>query len=111
VSQQIVCSAINGFLRHNMIARTAERLKGHGNGSGAGGHGKGGCAAFQGGHALFQHFSGGIGEARINIAGVGQIEAGCGMGGIVENIGGSLVNWGRASSRSWVWLLLSGMDL
>ena len=94
-----------------MLTRLSQRLDGVGNGGGAGGQGQSGHAALQSGQALFQYILGGVGQAAVNIAGVGQAEAGGGMGGVAEYVRSGLVNGHRAGVGGGVRLLLSHVKL
>ena len=58
----------------------------------AGSGGQGRCAALQSRDPLFQHVLGGVGQAAVDVARILQTEAGGGVGGVFEHVGGGLVN-------------------
>ena len=76
-----------------------------------GGYGQGAHTTFEGGDALFQHILRGIGEAAVDVAGVGQAKTGRRMFGVMEYVGRGLVNGNGTGVGSRVCLFLSYMDL
>ena len=56
----------------------------------------GGGAALECGDALLQHRDGRVGDARVDVAEALQVEQGCRMVGIVEHVGGGLIDRRRA---------------
>ena len=90
--QQIVASAVDGLLGHDVSAVGCQRLHGIGDCRCAGGHGQRRAAAFQCGQPFFQHVLGGIGQAPVNVAGVFQAETVRRVLTVVKYIGSSLVN-------------------
>ena len=75
-----------------MVAGRGEVQNGRGFGGLAGGEGNGRDAALEGGEALFQRVLGGVGQAGVDGAGVGKVEAVGRVLGVVKDVGGGLVN-------------------
>ncbi len=111
VGQQVIASAVDGLLSHNVIAGLGQGLNGIGDGRGAGGGGQGGASALQGRNALFQNVLGGVGQPAVNVAGVLKAEAGGRVGGVAEYIAGGLINGDGPGIRCGVGLLLAHMQL
>ena len=111
VGQQIVTAAVDGLLGHDVVSGLSQGLNGVGDGRRSGGGGQGRHAALQGGQALFQYLLGRVGEAPVDVTGVGQAEAGGGVGGVAEYVGGGLIDGHRPGVGGGVGLLLSHMEL
>ena len=94
-----------------MVPGAGEILQGVAYGSRAAGRGKSPHAAFKGRHPLFQRILRGIGQTAVNVAGVGQVEPGLGMGTVVKHVGGRLINGHGSRTACSVRLLLPGMHL
>ena len=71
---------------------------------------QGAYPAFQIGHALFKHITGGVHDAGINIAEFLQGKQAGGMFGAVEYIGSGLINGNSTRTGSGI-RLLPGMQL
>ena len=111
VGEEVVGTAVDGLLGHDVVAHMGQGLEGVCNGGCAGGSGQSCRTALQGGDPLLQHVLGGVGQAAIDIAAVGQIEAGGGVGGVPEDIGGGLIDGYGPGIGSGIGLLLAHMKL
>ncbi len=111
VGQQVVGAAVDGLLGDNVVAHMGQRLEGIRNSGSAGGSGQRRRAALQRGDPLLQHVLGGVCETAIDIAAVGQVEAGGGVSGIAEDVGGGLIDGHRPGVGGGVGLLLAYMEL
>ena len=78
---------------------------------GAGSHGEGAHAPFERGNALLQDILSRVGQAAVDVARVGEAEAGGGVFAAVEDVGGSLVDGDRAGVGGGVGMLLSHVEL
>ena len=107
--QQIVASAVDGLLDHDVSAVGCQRLHGIGDCRCAGSHGQRRAAAFQCGQPFFQHVLGGIGQAPVNVAGVFQAETVRRVLTVVKYIGSSLVNRHCPGIGSRICLFLSNV--
>ena len=111
VGQQIVAAAVDGLLRHDVIPRLGQSLDSVSNRRRAGSQRQSCHTALQGRETLFQHILGGVGQPPLDVAGVGQPEAGGGMGRVPEHIRGGLVDGYRPSIGGRVGPLLAHMEL
>ena len=111
VLQQIVGAAVYVFGGDDMISRARDVQYGIGDGGGAGSHGKCAYTALKSGDTLLKDILGGICQAAVDIAGVGQAKAGGGVLAIVEHIGCGLIYRHRARVACGVRLFLSYVDL
>ena len=111
VGQQIITAAVDGLLGYNVISCLGQRLNGIGDGGSAGGQGQGCYTSLQRRNPLFQHILCGIGQAAVNISGIRQTEAGRCVRGVVEHIGGGLVNGDGAGIGGGIGLFLTHMEL
>ena len=109
VLHKVVTAAVNGLLGDDVAAVGSQGKDGVGDGGGPGSHGQRSHAAFQCGQALFQHLLGGIGQAAVNVSGVGKAEAGGRMGGIFKYVGSGLINGNRPGIRGGIRFFLSDM--
>ena len=109
--QQVVAAAVDGLLRHEVAAVLTQGLKHIVDGGGTGCHGQRGYAALQSRDPLLQHVLGGVGQAAIDVAGIGQAETGSGVLAIAEHIGSGSVNGNGAGIGSGIGLLLANMEL
>ena len=75
-----------------MVARAGYIKDRIGDGGCARGYGQGAHAALQRGDALLEDILGGVGQAAVDVAGVGQAEARGRVLGIMEYIGACLVD-------------------
>ena len=69
-----------------MVSGAGDIENGIGDGGGSGGHGQGADAPLEGRDPLLQHILGRVGQATVDVARVGQTEAGGGMRRIAEYI-------------------------
>ena len=111
VGQQVVAAAVNGLLRHDVVASLGQRLNGIGDGGGTRSGSQSRHATLQCCEALFQHILGRVGQAAINITGIRQPEAGRRMGAVAEDIGSGLVNRYCTGIRSGIGLFLTNVKL
>ena len=109
--QQIVRTSINGFGRHDMVARTGDVLKGVSNGCRPRSYGQCGNSSLKGCHTLFKNILRRVCQPPIDIPRVLQAEAGGSMGRVAEYVRSSLVNGDGARIRRRVGLFLSYMKL
>ena len=111
MGQQVEAAAIDGFLSDDVPAVRGEGLDRVRNSSGAGGHGQGRAAAFEGGDSLFEDALGGVGQSPIDIAGVRKAEPVCRMLAVMEHIRSGLVDGDGAGIGGGVRLLLPDVEL
>ena len=111
MGKQVIAAAVDGLLRHNMIAGLSQRLNGIGHSRRTGGCCQSCHAAFQSSNPLFQNILGGVCQTAIDVARVAQVKPGCGMGGALKDIGGGLIDRHGSCVRCGVGLLLSHMEL
>ena len=111
MGQQIVGAAVEGFFRHDMLARSGQVEQGATDRRRAAGRGQSRNAAFQGGHALLESLLGGVGQAAVDVAGLAQIEAGLGVVTVVEHIGRGLIDGHGPGAAGRIGLFLTGMYL
>ena len=111
VLQQVAGAAVNGFLRHDMLACLGQCLNGIGDGGCARGHGQTGHAALQSGNAILKHALCRVGQAAVDIACIGQAKAvGCVLA-VAEHIAGGGVNGHSACIAGGVRRFLAHMKL
>ena len=82
--QQVVGSAVQGFFRHNVVARVRQILQGVAYCSRAACRGQCGYATFKGGYALFKGILRGIGKAAVYVARVAEVKAGLSVRTVVK---------------------------
>ena len=111
VGQQVIASAIDGFLGYDVIPRLGQGLNGVSDRRRARSHGQGRHTAFQGRDALFQHILGGVGQPPVDVPGIRQPKTGGGVGGIPEHIRGGLINGHCPGVGGGVGLFLAHMEL
>ena len=111
MSQQVGSAAVDGLLRDNVLTLGGQRLDGISNSGGTGGHSQSGHTALQSGDALLEHILRGVGQAAVDVAGVGQAEAGGGVLRVMEHIGSGLVDRNRTGIGSGIGLLLTDVKL
>ena len=109
--QQIVAAAVNRLLGDDVIALLRQRLNDIGYSRRTGSKGQRTHAALQSGKSFFQHVLCGVGETSVDIASIGKAEACRRMSGVVEHIGGRLVNGNCTGIRCGIGLLLTDMKL
>ena len=109
--QKIIAAAVNRLLRNDVVAFLRQRLDDIGYRCRAGGKSQRAHAALQRGEALFQYILGGVCESAVDISGVRQVEAGRCVGGVVEDIGGRLVDGNGTGVGCGIGLLLPDMEL
>ena len=111
VLQQVIAAAVDGLLGHDVVAGLGQRLNGVADGGCAGSHSQSGHAALQRCDPLLEDVLGGVGQAAIDVAGVGQAEAvGCVLA-VAEHIGSGLVDGHRAGIGGGIGLLLANVKL
>ena len=111
VCKQVIAAAVDGFLGDNVIAGLGQSFNGIGDGSSAGGQSQGRNAALKSCNAFFQDVLRGVGQTAVDVAGVCQTKAGGRVGGIVEHIGGRLINRHCACVCCGICLFLADMQL
>ena len=94
-----------------MAAVLAEGFERVGDGGCAGGHSQGGDAALERGDALFQHVLRGVGQSAVDVAGVGEAEAGGGVGAVMDDVGGGGVDRHRTGVGGGIGRFLPDMQL
>ena len=95
----------------DVVAGGGDVLDGDGDGGRARGHAERAHAALEGVHALLEDGDGGVGEARVDVAGLGEAKAAGGGGGVLEDVGAREVDGHGAGVGGRVCGLLAGMDL
>ena len=86
MQKQVVGTAVDSFGGDKMIAGLGEVLQGIGDGGGPGGDGQRGNASFECGNPAFKDVLGGVGQAAVDVARVGQVEPRLCVGRIPEYI-------------------------
>ena len=109
--QQVVAAAVDGLLRHEVAAVLTQSLEHIVDGGGTRCHGQRGYAALQSCDPLLQHVLGGVGQAAVDVAGIGQAEPGSGVLAIAEHIGSGSVNGNGTGIGGGIGLLLANMEL
>ncbi len=109
--QQVVSAAVDGFLRYDMISLLRQRLNGIGDGGRSGGGGQRRDAALQRGDPGFKDVLRGVCQSAVYVSGVGKAEAGGGMRGVLEYIGGGLIDRNSSGVGSGVGVLLTRVKL
>lgn len=111
VGQQVAGAAVDGLLGHDVLPLAGQGLEGVGDGGGAGGHGQTGHAPLQGGDTPLKDVLGGVGEAAVDVAPLGQAEA---VGGVLaagEDVGGGGVDGDGPGVGGGVGRLLAHVEL
>ena len=86
VLKQVISTSVDVFGGHDMVSRTCDVKDGISDCGGAGGHGQRADAPFERSDALLEDVLGGVGQAAVDIARIGQAETrGCVLG-IVEYV-------------------------
>ena len=111
MGKQIVAAAVDRLLGDDVVALLRQGLDDIGYRRCAGGKRQRAHAALQSGKALFQHVLGGVGEPAVDISGVCKIETGRRMCGVVEHVGGRLVDRDGPRVGGGIGLLLAHMEL
>lgn len=111
VGQQIVASAVNGFLSYEVSAVLTERFQRVGDSRGTGGECESGNASLKGGDALFKHVLRGVGQSAVDVSGVCKTEARRRMSGIVKYVRGGRVNRYGAGIGGGVGIFLTDVEL
>ena len=110
VLQEIEGAAVDGLLRHDVVAGLGKCLNGKGDCRSAGCYRQASNAAFKSSDAIFEDALGGIGKATVDVACVRQAEAVGGMLGVAENIAGGLVDRHGAGIGGGVCFFLAYME-
>ena len=111
VLEQVQRAAVQVRGGHDVVAGRGDVLHGDGDGSRTGGNAQGPNAALKRGNALFEDADGGVGQAAVDVAGLGQAEAAGSGGGVLEHVGRRQVDRHGAGISGWIGLLLAGVDL
>ena len=111
MGQKIIAAAVDRLLGNDVVAFLRQRLDDIGYRSGAGGKSQRAHAALQRGKALFQYILGGVCESAVDVSGVCEVKAGRRVGGIVEHVGGRLVDGDGACVGGGIGLFLTDMKL
>ena len=111
VGEEVVRAAVEVGRGDNVVARDGDVLNGVGDGRRAGGGGQRACAALQRGNAALEDIGGGVHQAGIDIARLGQAKAPGGLRGVLEDIGGRGVNGDGSGVGCGIGRFLSGVDL
>ena len=109
--EQVVRAAVDGLLRNHVVAGLREGLQRVGNGGGARSHGQASHAAFKCGDAVLEHALGGVRQAAVDVAGIGQAEAVGGVLGVAEHVTRGLVNGHRAGVAGGIGGFLADVQL
>ncbi len=92
VGEQVVGAAVECADRDDVVAGFGDGLDRVGDRRHAGSHAQRADAAFQLRHALFQHVGGRVHDARVDVAGDLEVEQVGAVLGVVEGVGGRLVD-------------------
>ena len=109
--EQVIAAAVDSLLGDEVAAILAKGFERVGDGGCAGGHSQGGDAAFERGDALFQHVLRGVGQSAVDVAGVGEAEAGGSVGAVMEDVGGGGVDRHRAGVGGGIGRFLPDVQL
>ena len=111
VLEQVQRSAVQVGGGHDVVAGGGDVLHGDGDGGGTGRHAQGTHAALECGNAFLEGADRGVGQAAVDVAGLGQAETAGGGGGILEHIGRGQVDRHGAGIGCRIGLLLAGVHL
>ena len=111
VLEQVVGAAIDGLLGDHMIAGLGERLDGVGDGGGAGGDSETGHATLERGDAVLEDALRGVGQAAVDVAGIGEAEAVGGVLGVTEDVARGLVDGHGTGVGGGIGRLLADVEL
>ncbi len=111
VGEEVHRAAVQVGGGHDVVAGGGDVLHGRGDGGGAGSEAQRAHAALKRGDALLEHRVGGVGEARVDVAGLGEGEAARSRGGVLEDVGRGGVDRHRAGVGGGVGALLAGVGL
>ena len=111
VAEEVHRAAVKVGGGHDMVAGRCDVLHGDGDGCRAAGHTKRAHAALERRDALLKDRGSGVGETRVNVAGLRKGKAAGRRGGILENVGRGSVNRHRAGIGGGVGAFLAGMGL
>ena len=109
--QQVVTAAVDVFGGDDVVSGAGDVEDGIGDGGGTGSHGQGTHAPFQGSDPLLEDVLGRIGQAAVDVAGVGQAEARGGVLGIAEHVRRGQVDGDGACIGGRIRLLLPHVEL
>ena len=111
VGEQVERAAVDGLLRDHVVAGLGERLQRVGDRGGAACRGQRRDASLERGDAPLEHVLRGVGEAAVDVAGIGEAEAVGRVLGVVEDVGSRLVDGHRAGVGGGVGALLADVEL
>ena len=103
VLEQVVGAAVDRRARHDVVAGLGDVEHGEGRGRLPGGEQECSGAALERGDALLDHGLGGVLDARVDVAELGEREQVLGVLGVIEDVGGGLVDRGRPCVRDRIW--------
>ena len=109
--KQIVRTTVDGLLSNHMVTGLRKRLDGIGNGSSTRRDGKARHAALERGDTILKDALSRIGQAPVNVAGIGQAKAIGSMLGVAEDIARGLINGHSASIGCGIGAFLANMQL
>ena len=109
--QEVVGTAVNRTLSHNVVTLAGESRDGVGKGCCARCNGEACDTAFESGDALLENILRGVGESAVDVAGVLQVETVRSVLSAVEHVRGGLVNRNGARIGCRVCLFLANMEL
>ena len=111
VAEEVHRAAVQVGGGHDVVAGRCDVLHGNGDGSRAAGHAKRTHTALERRDALLKDRGSGVGEARVDVAGLRKGKAAGRRGGILEHVGRGGVNRDRAGIGGGVGAFLAGMGL
>ena len=111
VLEQVQRAAVQVGGGHDVVTGGGDVLHRDGDGGRTGCHAQRSDAAFKCGNALFEDADRGVGQAAVDVAGLGQAETVGGGGGILEHEGRGQVDRHGAGVGCRIGLLLAGVHL
>ena len=109
--QEVVGTAVNRALGHNVVTLAGESRDGVGKGCCARCNGEACDTAFESGDTLFKDILCGVGEAAVNVAGILQVETVGSMLCAMEHVRGGLVDRNRTGIGCGVCGFLANVEL
>ena len=111
VAQQVEGAAVDVLGSHDVVAGLGDVAHGVFDRGGAGSDCQTSGATFKGCDAVFEHALGGIGQAAVDVARIGQTKTRLGVIKVMEHVAGGLVDRHRAGIGCRVGLLLADVKL
>ena len=91
MSDEVVRASVKVVGCDDMVSCSEHILQGIGDGCGSGSDCQTCNATFEGSHSVLKHTLSGVRQASIDIAGIAQSKAVCGVLGVMKNIAGGLI--------------------